>query len=471
MKKRYLVAAVVLAAILIVPKVISTQVTSTFNEFVKNINDASGYSVEVLEYNEGWFGSDGIVRFSLDLADIAPDNGFADEQQNLQVDVAFTSGHGPVFLTSGFGLGLAKWDIVYDGEQLREVLDWDADTNFYQLSATQSLFGGGSYNDSITAFTASVEESGGQVTFSGYAGQGEESGGKLFYYGGSEKFDVVEEQGKFSLNGLDVQLEVDGGLMQAMRSELVDSSIAFTITSMDYLASDANEPEFDLQTLTWEIESNINDDETLANMNQNIAVATINAMDYTISDLTFNMEFNQISADFLRAYQEFATQLQSMNEQEMQTQSLLFFQENALSLLQAEPQIKISDLSAKLPEGSFKATNDTQLVGINALPAQIEDPQFWLAHIVSSTSMVADKAVVNLIASQYMINQLASNPQTAGMTEEELEQIAAQQSPMMIETLMQQGLLVESTPGQLSVNFELRDSQAMLNGNPMPLPF
>lgn len=471
MKKRYLIAAVALAVVIIMPKVVSTQVTATFNEFVQKINDVNGYSVEVIEFNEGWFGSDGVVRVSPDLADLVPENEFAEENQNLRVDLAFTSGHGPIFLTSGFGVGLAKWDIVYDGEQIRELLDWDTDANFYHVSAKQGLFGGGSYSDTISAFTASVEESNGHVVFSGYAGEGKDSGGKLVYTGRSEQFSVTDERGKFTLDGLAIDMEVEGSLVQVMQSELIDSKIAFTINSMDFLVDGADTPEFDLKTLLWEINSNISDDETLVNMNQNIGIAAFNAMDYAVSDITFNMEFNQISAEFLRAYQEFATQLQTMSEEEMQANLMMFFQEKALVLLQADPQIKISELSAKLPVGIFKATSDAQLIGINALPAQIDDPQFWLAHLVSSTEVVADKEVINMIASQYMMNQLAQNPQTAGMTQEELEQIAAQQSPMMIETFMQQGLVIENADGQLTLNFELKDAQAMLNGNPMPLPF
>ena len=111
-----------------------------------------------------------------------------------------------------------------------------------------------------------------------------------------------------------------------------------------------------------------------------------------------------------------------------------------------------------------------QLSGIEALPEEMEDPQFWITHLTANAEVLADKGVALLLATNYMNSQLAQNPQTAGMTPEELQEIAEQQSPMMVDALVEQGLLVDKDE-KLTLIFTLKDSQAILNGNPIPLPF
>jgi uncharacterized protein YdgA (DUF945 family) len=66
---------------------------------------------------------------------------------------------------------------------------------------------------------------------------------------------------------------------------------------------------------------------------------------------------------------------------------------------------------------------------------------------------------------------MMSDPNAAGMTEEEISAIAAQQVEGMIGMFTQQGMITVTPEGMHEMTFTMKDGQAMLNGNPMPLPF
>ncbi|GAA0856698.1 YdgA family protein [Aliiglaciecola litoralis] len=470
MKKRYLLLTLLVAAILLVPKLVSTKVTDAVNNVTSELSAIDGYNVEVVEFNEGWFNSDGVIKVTLDLAKLAPDNDFDADKQMPQILLKLTSTHGPVFFGPAAGIGMANWRLVYDGSNLRDVLSFDKNQPFYEFSSTYGFFGGGTLEDKIPAFTATSPESDGVLNFAGFSGEGSYSNDNFNYQGMLESLNASGESGELNVENMSLAVQSDSNFMQALEGTLKDSEVEFRIASTQFIETDNTTPAFMLQDLALIISSDVNDEETLLDMTQRFSVAKLKAQDYVISDFSFNYEFNHLSVPFFQAYQELAKTMQFASEDEVQMQTMMFFQENAVTLLKAGPQLKITDFSGTLPQGQISITSDLQLVGIEALPAELTDPQFWVAHIAAQLDLNADKDVATLIANGYMKNQLANNPQTAGMSPEELEQIAVQQSPMIVDSLMQQGLLIEKE-GKLSLSFSLKDSQATLNGNPMPLPF
>ena len=55
--------------------------------------------------------------------------------------------------------------------------------------------------------------------------------------------------------------------------------------------------------------------------------------------------------------------------------------------------------------------------------------------------------------------------------DEEIKAIAGEQVEGMIEMFTQQGMITINADGEYEMTFTMQDGQAMLNGNPMPLPF
>ncbi|WP_275407090.1 DUF945 family protein [Alteromonas hispanica] len=148
----------------------------------------------------------------------------------------------------------------------------------------------------------------------------------------------------------------------------------------------------------------------------------------------------------------------------------VFIKDNLLQQLQTEPEINIKKLAMTLPEGSIKGTANSKLTGITSLPETMEDVAYWVSHLLMDAQISADKAFVESMASGYMVAELAANPQTQGMTADELKSAADQQVPMVLDSFVQQGLLKETEQG-FETSFALKDGTATINGTEVPLPF
>ena len=80
------------------------------------------------------------------------------------------------------------------------------------------------------------------------------------------------------------------------------------------------------------------------------------------------------------------------------------------------------------------------------------------------------RALAQSMASGYMMGQLMATPQAQNMTAEELQAAVEQQTPMMLSTFAQQGLIKETEKGY-ETKLTLKDGEASVNGTPIPLPF
>ena len=106
---------------------------------------------------------------------------------------------------------------------------------------------------------------------------------------------------------------------------------------------------------------------------------------------------------------------------------------------------------------------------MTTLPDAIESPAFWLQHIMANGQINADQSAALWLAADTIKTQIKADPSAAQMTEDEINAIAQQQATPMLQGMQQQGLFTETTTGYQMV-FSLKDGQALLNGNPMPLP-
>jgi uncharacterized protein YdgA (DUF945 family) len=75
------------------------------------------------------------------------------------------------------------------------------------------------------------------------------------------------------------------------------------------------------------------------------------------------------------------------------------------------------------------------------------------------------------IGEQVIASQIQADPNATGMTDEEIRDIAVEQVEGMISMFTQQGMVTVNADGEYEITFTMQDGQAMLNGNPMPLPF
>ena len=457
-------SAVVLAA-LVTPKFIGSQVEDKLNQVISSINQFQGYQVKVESLDDGWFSTQAKLVLSLDAA-LANVDGV--EPGEWDIPLTFEATHGPFLFADDGGLGLVSWKIQVPGDNLRNVLSWSETSPFYQMKATLGLTSQLSYQDQITAFTSqeSIET---QSNFSGYQGQGRYKGEVFHYQGEALQFDASSVAGELVVDKLVVDTQIESSLEALFESMVYDAKGKLNLASIK-LNDSATGQSLNLTDLYISSETEVNEVTGALDIGATYGVKSIESDEFSGEDFALGLEINNLSQAFIQAYQGFAPSLANATGDQSATLAMDFLDNHLLSLVSAEPEINITSLRGTIPEGSFESHFNASLVGVSALPKQIDDTAFWLSHTLLDGQIKGDKAVIELAAKMFMVSQLKTNPQTQGMSAQQLEQIASSQVPMLLQTIAYQGLIVSDEEGYTS-SLSLKDSVLKVNDQAVPLPF
>lgn len=468
MKKTLVIIIIALLSIaLIAPKLVGNQFSDTLNAIAEKFNNAPGYTVEIQEINSHWFSTNAVLHVSLDTASLIdlPD---AELAEDYSVVIKVAAEHGPFLFNEQSNLAWLSWTINLDDQALREHLDWSENKNFYQISGLMDLLGNHNYQDKIAAFTASITPDKIDVVFSGYQGSGQYDGQGFAYQGNAADLTATTDNGDFVMNNLTMDMQVKASLEEIFNTGLYDSETTLNFASITF--NDNKSENINLNDLYISASSFLNKAKKQGSMQISYGVKAAEINEYKAQDIALDLAFNNISAEFVKAYQAFSQTLGGDSAADIQEKMLSFFQDNLLVLLSDEPEINITSLRGTFPEGKINATMHTSLVDVSALPTPIEDQKFWLAHALVNGKVTGDKAVIEFFAKQLMKQQIQANPQAQGMSAEEIDQMATQQVPQMLDMLAQQGLLV-ATDTHYTTDFVLKDSQFKVNEKLIPMPF
>ena len=469
MKKRLIVSALVLAAIVIAPKIVAIKLEESLHKSIAEINTVPGYSVHVKEFKSGWFASTGKIQIEVDLTALSPQTNPKDYSfpTDGAILVDFNSSHGPVLFGAHSGIAWLGYTLSYSGEGIRDTLSWADSIALYNLTGNLGLFGGSQFTDSIAAFKTTWDEEY-SIDFSGYEGRGKFTGGENSYSGKANSIEMNGIDGKLIINGINYDMSIQGSLLDAIQGMAFDSEFNFGLNNITLEENDA-EQFLAIKELTVGAVTSIDKAKNVASGVINYAIKTIELMDYTTSDIALQMEINNLSLEFLESYRIFALEISNFKPEEINQKAFEFMHDKLLPALTASPELNITDFHGTIPEGNFKASFFTKLTGIDKMPDNIMDPTFWLQHVLANGDIELDKDVALMLTQQQLRSQLMQNPQVAEMTQEELDQIVVQQTPIMLSAFQEQGLVIETESGYIA-SFELKDGKALLNGNPIPIP-
>ncbi|WP_299581858.1 DUF945 family protein [uncultured Microbulbifer sp.] len=461
-----LLPAAVLTGV-VAPKIAGIQLESSIDEIVTAANKNSAYTVEVKNMDSSWFSTQTTFLISMDL------NAFSDvsdtpELEPFSVEVDFSASHGPFRFGEHAGFGWLGWTLEVAGDQLREHLVWAEQTPFYLVHGNMNALGSYYYNDSITPFTTDIEDHKAQLTFSGFQGKGQYQDGQLTYHGGADSLTVTSELRDVNVERLTMDMTMPSSLKAIFESAFYDSDTKINFGAVRLNDSEQNE-NIDIADLYVKASTEFNQEKQQGNIQVAYGSKKVEIADFHGEDLALEIELANISQEFLKSYQDFANSVNTLPAEDAGAKAMEFMSANLLSLVGGEPQVNITSLRGTFPQGSFNSNLHASLVGISALPEQSLDRTFWLSHALVDGKLSGDKALIEFMAVQVMKVQLKNNPQTQGMSEEQLEQVAAQQVPTILESLEQQGLLV-STNDSYSSNISLKDSEFKVNEKPIQLP-
>jgi uncharacterized protein YdgA (DUF945 family) len=469
MKKIIISVAAIAVVGLVAPKFTGNAINEGLDNFVANLNTASGYTATIESRETSWFSSAAVVKVGIDPAMFADLDLASSDMQNfedLSATINVTAQHGPFLTLNGLGLGLSAWKAEVDESVFREYLAYADDERFYSVAGNLSFFGGISFEDTMPKFTVIPQDGGDEaVTFSGWNGKGSASSDGANYAGVTDLVTVSADGVTFEMKSMTLESSIEGDWTAAMKGDFYNSTGEFGITSINL-----DMPMFDskatLDKLLIDVKTEKSEDGNLMDMDINYAIESIEAPQFSGRDLVVKSEINNLERAFFKAYQE-----ASANPAQMQQAMADIIGTKLLPQLQASPEFNITEMSGKVADGNFSGKVMTKVTGINSLPEPLEDPAFWASKTVVDSKLKLDKAMALWVGEQVVISQIQADPNAAGMTNEEIKAIAAEQVEGMIGMFAQQGMITVNADGEYEMTFTMQDGQAMLNGNPMPLPF
>ena len=473
MNKAFIVGAgVTLAGLLIAPTFVGNSVESQTRSAIEKIDDHPLYSASVLSYDKGWFSSTATIELSLEIDTLLAaqqiDPAEQDTPDKPVVIAKVNAFHGPVYFGDGVGIAKVKYNASVDGNMLREYVTWQENQPFYYNEGKVGLFNGLSYTDTIPALKALENDGDIEFVFSGFNGEASDEGGATRYIGSSKSVEISGAGFSLGMLNTTVDMTYHGDFMAAISGKLFESDAALTAEQIEF--SDSTDTNVIIDTLRMITSTDIDEQANTADIYLEYAVDDIKGAAQEASDIAIGIAVNNLDIDFIEAYQEFSNASLMVPSEDLPEKLQVFIKDNLLQQLQTEPEINIKKLAMTLPEGSIKGTANSKLTGITSLPDTMEDVAYWVSHLLMDAQISADKAFVESMASGYMVAELAANPQTQGMTADELKSAAEQQVPMVLDSFVQQGLLKETEQG-FETSFALKDGTATINGTEVPLPF
>ena len=124
---------VVALGLLAAPKFIGNQFEQKFNKITQSINDQPGYQIEILEYDQSWFGTSAKLALVIGLDTLTQGQMPGEE---LRIPLELNANPGPILLSDNASFGLVQWQLSAAAEALREHLTWPSDQAFYQMDAS-----------------------------------------------------------------------------------------------------------------------------------------------------------------------------------------------------------------------------------------------------------------------------------------------------------------------------------------------
>ncbi|GAA0816991.1 hypothetical protein GCM10009111_17610 [Colwellia asteriadis] len=452
---------------LIAPKFVGGQLNDSLHEIVKTVNDVPGYTMSIKDIESNWFSTSAVLVVGITPGTFT--QGSYVEMEELTLETEYSATHGPFRFGEHSGLGWVGWSAKVDGEALREALEWPLEQAFYQIESSMGLFGGHTYADTITAFSAKKSDEDISVTFSGYQGEGSYDGQGLEYSAIMRDFTLASGEVDVTLNDLTLDMLLETSIEEVLANGIYDSSTKMNFANIDVNIKDEAK-KVTLSDLYMTVATVLEPKEQLMDMKLAYGVNNLAVDDFAAQDIALEFEMNNLSGEFIQAYQAESKAIASANGVADPTKLIEFLNNNLLLLVKANPEVNITSLRGTLPQGKFSSHFNTSLVNITSLPAQLADPSFWLTHALVDANINGDKAAIEWIATNMMQMQLAKDPGTAGMTEAEITDLANQQVPAMLSMFAQQGFLT-ATETNYNSTLTLKDKALILNDKPIPLPF
>lgn len=462
------VIGILLIAILTLPFVGGYKTEEVFNQWIAQVNRMGTYDLQWERYDKGWLQTQAVLKVGLNssvLPALAPD-----ESAVWYFPLNVELNHGPVLWLDAMRLGWFSGSFYLDEQHemwLERNLQKEGDGRFFVSEVFMNLVGNATTQDHSLPFSVTTT-TGETFEVSAYSGNGKISrGGVVEYSGKLPAFAIIEDEAtKASVE--DVALRIHSDFGRQVGDYVIPGNGEISIKKVT--VKDDDELAFSMADFLVVSDVELSDDRTLADFEIKIAFANLAFLGEQITNAELEVDFANISTVFLDRY---LTAVQNAYDGQGETDPMLFMQLSGLAsehLIPGGPELSIPSLTFTTPEGSL--TFDGRLAVAPEAAQQMANPMAILSYLAVDASLLVDKPLAFRLAQQSTLRDLNAAQFEGGeqMTDEEKEELANNQAQMMLDAFTIQGMLIDQGANYTG-EFSFKDGQAVLNGQPLPMPF
>ncbi|MGM0525098.1 MAG: DUF945 family protein [Pseudomonadota bacterium] len=452
---------IAVVAALVTPTFIGQSAERDIKSLVEAIDKHPVYGAELKSYQRNWFTSHAVLAFTSKLPEAEEITG--DRATTLHSgEVTLDLQHGPVLTRYDAGLGTLSWQLTANDQSLRDTLTGDADKPLYQAIGSVGLTGRGVFRDEIADVSYQDKTQNFTFQISGLQGEGAFSKEGLRYQGASEQLTFGIENEPVLLNNVAFTTEVKGTLIDALTGGLVENDNLVTVEKIGS-NSDALMEGIKIRVLT-----ELSEDGETMGVDVEQSIASVEVLSQVVKDLKLKLSVDQIDSDFIKAYYQFGVATNGETPEFRHEQMVALFEKHLDQLVAAKPQLSITELSGKLPDGDFNGKANVVLDEIDTLPSDGVSAEFLQDHLLGEGAIQVDKSLVESIVGLQLRSVLARQMPHMDVESDQFKSRVDQQVTQLISFYLQNGYLVDKNTEYESI-LEFREGGFLLNGNSIPL--
>lgn len=496
MKKLALLFATVAIALLGLPGLLGKLAQEQLENQVELTQDNPVILVSIGDYDRSWFSS--TVRYEIGLTDeyleivkdaVAGDDLDQDKTKASSLDESLLNilspfemvsdvSHGPIGFLDGPFLGLFK-SFTTESANNPRLNEFLADANMPYLIkgySVTNLLGSTAFNFEMppSQRTEDGDSLASKLNFSGATGKGNvsttDSGeDRIQVTTNMKNLSLKEEDSEFTMSDFNVITD------STKVSEMLWSGRSTTTIGLLTVKDNSREDRIDLsmQDSAMAFESALGDTQQTLNGEVEYRVAEIQIAGLTIADIKLAVAANELSIPAIEKYNQWTQELALTPSDESDAARRLNASLPVMhQFLSTSPTISLDPITFSMNDETFLADITLNING-KTLPAidsfDFMDIALWMKMVSGKAGLSLSENMATLLAitsSQRQLQTVLGDQQ--GITPEQISQMAAAQAPILINTLVQQGML-KSAGGQISAGITFDNGELLLNGQPLPV--
>ncbi len=489
-KKPLTLILIIILIIAIAPYFVGNMAKENIEKQAAHISQMPGYTLEIRDYDQGWFSSHVIISYGFDehTLNIMKNSEDLDpaffELLNKGVTLDVTVTHGPVTFQNGINFVLLTLSGEIQEIDHQAYRDFMAKANIDSLATTfVSVSYGGTTSIKVTSPPFKVDYSdivGTKMVFdsAGIDMQGTINAAFDTYMveGHLNKLAMEFEEGNMVFNEMDIHSngnKINDFLWTGNGTTSMEN---FTIALKSFKDSDPKNFDFSVYNITSDYDlSKESDDALKLNFMLNMDKITTDEIELDEFQLSFSL--NHLNLDAITYYVKSINEIYQPQNGEIPTPEQtaanieLIATQVGEKLVKGSPELIINNFNFLMGEG-FYNSNGTVTINGEGLEniKQLSDPIIMNERLAAIAKVKFNKALAVILTEIGLKKQLADGGvDLKTIPAEQFNQMVNVQSSGALQAFITQGY-IQMDGEDYSTHFNMKNGQILINGKPLPIP-